>query len=77
MDDKLMKEKAEDFASLMKEATKEGDIPYKKRTESERVVICYNPRCTNYRKVRDYDVACGCKRTSIKKSDVGHTSVTF
>ena len=40
---------------------KKDSIESKERTESERKVICYNPRCEDYRKERPYDVACSCK----------------
>lgn len=29
-----------------------------------RRVVCYNPRCPDYKRERNYDEACQCKRTT-------------
>lgn len=33
---------------------------------SSRRVVCYNRSCPDYRVERDWNVACGCRRTSIQ-----------
>ncbi len=44
----------------------EDTIPSRERTESGKIAICYNKRCPDFKVERDYDVACGCKKTRIQ-----------
>lgn len=54
----------------LEKAQLDGNIESKPRTESGRTVTCYNRACPDYRKERDYDVDCACKRTKVTQSTV-------